>query len=215
MATNRYFRNFSSANEQALLDKLIIEAIQIHGHDCRYIPRQAGNFDELYGEDQIPTYSDNYELEMYVKSAEGFGGEGGFYSKWMSEIRDQVVLSVSVTRFNQEISNSRPKEADLIYFPLSGGLFVIRHVEIRPFFYQLGTLQLYDLTCELFEYSSERFDTGIPGVDALQTNFSTDEQATPSLDLDDAPNDYQADNEIFDEEGDDIIFDENNPFGDP
>jgi hypothetical protein len=40
-------------------------------------------------------------------------------------------------------------------------------------FYQLGALQTWEMTCELFEYSSEDFDTGIPEIDALQSNYST------------------------------------------
>jgi hypothetical protein len=39
-------------------------------------------------------------------------------------------------------------------------------------FYQLGALQTWELTCELFEYSNEKFDTGIPEIDSIQKNFS-------------------------------------------
>ncbi len=216
MPTNPLFNQFNDPLEQKMIDDLVIESIKIFGMDCMYIPRTLNNFNEMMGEDAISTYTSYTELEMYVKSAEGFGGDGQFFSKFMAEIRDQVILSVSVTRFNQAVSESRPKEGDLIYFPLSGGLFVIRFVDTRPYFYQFGSLQLYDMTCELFEYSGERFSTGIAEVDNLQINFTTDVQADPGLDLDDKPDDYWSDNEVFDEEAADIIdFDENNPFGDP
>ena len=39
--------------------------------------------------------------------------------------------------------------------------------------YPLGALQTWDLVCELFEYSNERINTGIPEIDELQTKFST------------------------------------------
>ena len=40
-------------------------------------------------------------------------------------------------------------------------------------FYQLGNLQTWELTCELFEYSNEQFNTGITDIDIIQTKFST------------------------------------------
>ena len=39
-------------------------------------------------------------------------------------------------------------------------------------FYQLGALQTWEITCELFEYSSEKFNTGIPEIDSIQKNLS-------------------------------------------
>ena len=60
---------------------------------------------------------------------------------------------------------SRPKEGDLIYFPLGERLFEIKRVEHEKPFYQLGTLYTYDLSCELFEYENELIDTSIDEVD--------------------------------------------------
>ena len=40
-------------------------------------------------------------------------------------------------------------------------------------FYQLGALQTWEMTCELFEYSDEVFNTGIPEIDAIQNKEST------------------------------------------
>ena len=40
-------------------------------------------------------------------------------------------------------------------------------------FFQLGKLYSYKLTCELFEYSNEKFNTGIPEIDAIQVKFDT------------------------------------------
>ena len=49
--------------------------------------------------------------------------------------------------------------------PINKKMFVIQHVEHESIFYQMGSLQTYDLRCELFEYSGERFDTGFPYLD--------------------------------------------------
>ena len=42
-------------------------------------------------------------------------------------------------------------------------------------FYQLGALQTWEVTCELFEYADEVLNTGIPEIDILQKKFSTNE----------------------------------------
>ena len=39
-------------------------------------------------------------------------------------------------------------------------------------FYQLGSLQTWEVTCELFEYSNESLNTGIPEIDVLQKQYS-------------------------------------------
>jgi len=40
-------------------------------------------------------------------------------------------------------------------------------VEHEAIFYQLGSLQTWDISCELFEYNNETFDTGIPDIDSV------------------------------------------------
>jgi hypothetical protein len=75
---------------------------------------------------------------------------------------------------NYTITSSRPLEGDLLYFPLLGKLYEIKFVEHEPVFYQMGALQMYDLRCELFEYSSERIDTGVADIDAIEDKYSHD-----------------------------------------
>jgi len=72
------------------------------------------------------------------------------------------------------ITNNRPTEGDLIWFPMVDKLFEIKFVEHEAVFYQMGRLQTYDLRCELFTYSNERIDTGISDIDAIEDNLSTD-----------------------------------------
>ena len=63
-------------------------------------------------------------------------------------------------------------EGDLIYFPLNKKCFQIKYVNKFEMFYQLGALQTWEMTCELFEYSNENLNTGIPEIDSLQKKFS-------------------------------------------
>jgi hypothetical protein len=81
----------------------------------------------------LPFFS-RQEIEMYIKSVNGFTGDGDFMSKFGVEIRDQVVFSVAQRRFKEDISSittqPRPTEGDLVYFPLNNKCF--QTVEVRP-----------------------------------------------------------------------------------
>jgi len=161
-----------------------------------YMPRKLGNFDRLYTADDQSHYEQAFMVEIYIKSVDGFAGDGNFMSKFGLEIRDQVVFSIAQRIFNQEIGENtnlvRPNEGDLIYFPLNKKCFQIKYVNKFEMFYQLGALQTWEMTCELFEYSNEIINTGIPEIDILQLTKSTnildyairDEQGMPLKDED-------------------------------
>jgi len=177
--TNFYFNNFFATGEQNLLEELNIEAIKIYGIDLYYLPRTLVSFDPVYGEDDISEYNAAIPIEMYIKSVDGFEGDGVYLSKFGLEIRDQITFTVARRVFENnitlefDVTQSRPFESDLLYYPLNKKLFQIRFVNYLPIHYPLGALQTYDLVCELFEYSNERINTGITDIDELQTKFST------------------------------------------
>jgi len=180
MAKNSYFKDVSSEND--LLHDLTIETIKIHGRDMVYIPRTLVNEDELFGEDTISKFENGVEIEMYINSIDGFGGDGDFISKFGLEIRDSVELVISKRRFEESFSHEeniiRPREGDLIFFPLSKGLFEIKFVEHENPFYQLGKLYTYKLSCELFVYSSGDIDSGFSEIDSFD-----DDRKTLAVDL--------------------------------
>ena len=129
-----------------------------------YIPRKLNNYDNVYGADDQSSYENAYSIELYIKSVDGFSGDGDFMSKFGIEIRNQVIFSVAQRRFNEEIgeytTQVRPNEGDLIYFPLNKKCFQIKYVNKFEMFYQLGALQTWEMTCELFEYSNENLKIG-------------------------------------------------------
>ena len=141
-----------------------------------YIPRVITNYDNLLGEDASSQYNHAILVELYIKSIDGFTGDGNFMSKFGLQIRDQVVFSIAQRTFNQEVAivtnQVRPNEGDLIYFPLNRKCFQIKFVNKFEMFYQFGALQTFELTCELFEYSNEQFNTGIAEIDAIQQDYS-------------------------------------------
>ena len=176
MTTNVFFNNFESYAEQTLIEDLIIESIKIYGHDLYYCPRTVVEKDDVFGEDPLSTYNDAYLIEMYIKNVEGFEGEGDFLSKFNIQIRDEITFTVANRVFADEIGAPeiipRPREGDLIYFPLTQKVYVVKFVEHEAVFYQMGNLQTYDLRCELFEYSHEDLNTGIPQIDELEELYS-------------------------------------------
>lgn len=178
MALNPFFDNFTNAPEQDVLQKLIIESIQIYGYDFKYLPRRGGNVSDILNSDDMSYFDSAYTLEMYIRNVEGFSGDGNFLSKFGLEIRDRITFSMARTRFDDVIgvyeTFERPREGDLIYFPMTKRIFEIKYVENKAEFYPLGSLPLYDIQCEMFEYNNEHFTTGIDEIDNIEAALSTD-----------------------------------------
>ena len=151
-----------------------MEALKIYGHDVYYLPRGIVNRDTILNEVITSKFGDAFKIEMYVASTDGFEGDGQFLSKFGLEVRNQIKLVASRTRWDDLVGRFkvteevRPAEGDLIYFPLVNGLFEIKYVAGDSPFYQLGNLPTYELTCETFEYSNENLETGIRAIDEIE-----------------------------------------------
>jgi hypothetical protein len=179
MPRNRYISH-GTQSEKDLLADLIAESIQVYGHDMYYIPRKIVKLDKILNEDTLSNFPDAYMVEMYVESIDGFEGDGKLITKFGLEIRDQLTLAVSVRRWNQLVGRFgypaeqvRPAEGDLIYVPLTKGLFEIKFVEDKKPFFQLNNTPVYKLIVELYEYpSTSSIDTGIPEIDEIQSYSS-------------------------------------------
>jgi hypothetical protein len=174
MATSSYFNNFEASSEKQLFQDLIVESIKIYGIDVFYCPRTIIAKDPVFKSDALSQYNSATMVEMYIKSVDGFEGDGVFLSKFGLQIRDQMTLTIAVKTFADEVgiqaSLDRPREGDLVYIvlnPQRPQLFQIKYVNDRSIFYQLGGLEVYDLSCEVFEYSGEQLNTGIPGIDMI------------------------------------------------
>ena len=68
----------------------------------------------------------------------------------------------------------RPLEGDLVFHPILGKLFEVNFVVHEEPYYQLDNNPVYKLQCRTFDYSSERLDTGISSVDAIEDALSVD-----------------------------------------
>ena len=176
MTTSVYFNNYGSSMEQNLLQDLVAESIRINGIDVYYIPRTTVSIDPIFNEDPLKEYNRAFFVDVYVKSVDGFQGEGQFLQKFNLEIRDTITFSISTRTFQDEIGRlqliERPREGDLIYFPQANRLFSISFVEKYPVFLPLGTLTFFDLKCEMYEYSGEVVNTGVYEIDSYISQYS-------------------------------------------
>ncbi len=176
MALNPFFLQ-GSANEQRLVQELINEQLRIYGVEVIYIPRKFVRKETILKEISSSKFDDNYAIEAYVNNYEGYSGQGDILTKFGVNLKDELSLVISRERFedfispflngdNEEIElSTRPREGDLIYFPLGQRLFEVKFVEHEQPFYQLGKLYVYELKCELFEYEDEVIDTSIDEID--------------------------------------------------
>ncbi len=171
---NVYFSHGTSS-EQRLYEDLIIESLKIYGFDVYYLPREFSDDDRLFREDPLALFDENYMIEMYVSNYEGFTGEGTLLTKFGVRIAEEATFIISKRRWedlisssNNLLTNERPNEGDVIYFPLTNQLFQIKFVEHNKPFRQLGQIATYQLVCEVMEDSSERFETGIDEIDKIR-----------------------------------------------
>lgn len=182
MATTHYFRH-NVKSEQNLYEDLIIESMQMFGQDCYYLPREVVHQDMIFDDTILSKFEYALKIEMYIESIEGFDGDGDLFSKFGVEIRDAVTLVMSRRRWNTLVPKFysgptdindrernvyyRPREGDVIHIPMADATFQIQKVEDENPFYQLGHLPTFKMRCEKFEYSDERFNTGVPEIDQL------------------------------------------------
>jgi hypothetical protein len=167
MALNPFFLQ-GSPSEQRLVQDLINEQLTIYGVEVTYIPRKFVRKQTIIEEIQSSRFDDNFLIEAYVNTYEGYSGAGDILTKFGMSLRDELVITISKERFEDFIAAflaampddeielaTRPREGDLIYFPLGQRLFEVKFVEHEQPFYQLGRNYVYELKCELFEYEDE------------------------------------------------------------
>ena len=174
-----YFSH-GTRSEKNLYEDLIIEQLKIYGHEVHYMPRENLDTDQVLG-NTTDKFTDAHMIEMYVEEVNGFAGQGDLIGKFGLDMRDELTFVVARRSFellvdqpSNVLSINRPREGDVIYFPLNKKLYTINFVEHEPVFYQMGALQFYELRLEMFEYAGERLNTGLHEIDKLETGRSMD-----------------------------------------
>jgi len=176
-----------SQSEQSLVQDLINEQLRMYGVEIYYIPRKYLTKNTVIREVIQSKFDTSYPIEAYVENYEGYSSNPVILSKFGIQALNELTVTISKERFENYITpltkklpnielSDRPKEGDLIYFPLGDRLFEIKFVEHEKPFYQLQKTYVYTLTCELFRYEDEVLDTGIEEIDDsvdIESNLQT------------------------------------------
>jgi hypothetical protein len=218
MATNPYINLTNYQPEQNLIEDITVELIQGIGQDCYYVPRKYFNIDQVFGEDPASSFRRSYVIEMYIQSFKGFDGTD-VISQFGLEIKDKINLLMARRRFKEEVTDidrsiTRPREGDLIYFPLSKSLFEINFVEHENPFYPLGKLYSYQITAELFTYSYEKITTTNTDINSPYTITTAGLCGSTIIPRANNLGTTYGINDILQTEGNSYGFDPNNPFDD-
>jgi hypothetical protein len=180
-----------SKTERGLLQDLINEQLRMYGIDVYYLPRQYITEKTVIREVIESEFNNAYPIEAYISTYDGYSDNPTILSKFGIQALNEITLIISRERYENYISplikdqsniklSKRPKEGDLIYFPLGDRLFEIKYVEHEKPFYQLQGNYTYELRCELFRYEDEVIDTGINEIDDLISgDNSNDSEKTP------------------------------------
>jgi len=179
-----------SKTEQSLVQDLINEQLRMYGIEVYYLPRQYITERTVIREVIESAFSSSYPIEAYVETYDGYSENPTILSKFGIQALNEITLTISKERFKTYISpliqnqpdiklSSRPKEGDIIYFPLGKRLFEIKYVEHEKPFYQLQGTYTYQLRCELFRYEDEVIDTSIGEIDELISGNVNDPEKVP------------------------------------
>jgi hypothetical protein len=165
-----------SKSEQGLIQDLINEQLRMYGVEVHYLPRKYITEKTVMREVIESAFDRAYPIEAYVENFDGYGDNTTILSKFGIQALNELTIVISKERFEEYITplikdqsniklSTRPKEGDIIYFPLGDRLFEIKFVEHEQPFYQLQTNYVYTLKCELFRYEDEVIDTGVDFID--------------------------------------------------
>ena len=147
MALNPFFQQ-GARSEQNLVQDLINEQLRMYGVEIHYLPRKYMSEKTIIREVVQSTFNDSYPLEAYIDNFDGYADNPTLLSKFGIEQTNEVTLVISRERWETYIQpllknesnvklTTRPKEGDLVYFPLGDRLFEIKYVEHEKPFYQL------------------------------------------------------------------------------
>ena len=165
-----------SKTEQSLIQDLINEQLRMYGVEIYYIPRKYITKKSVIKEVVQSKFDQSLPIEAYVNTYDGYEGQGTILSKFGIQPLTDLTVTISRERFENYITplikdrphielSTRPKEGDLIWFPLGDRLFEIKFVEHEQPFYQLQKTYVYELKCELFRHEDEELNTDVDEID--------------------------------------------------
>jgi len=140
MALNPFFLQ-GSQSEQYLIQDLINEQLRMYGIEVYYLPRKIFTTDNIIREIQSSKFDDTFLIEAYLNNYEGYAPGSDIMTKFGLSLKNEISITISRERYEEFIAPflegissgvregritgfdfadliTRPKEGDLIYFPL-------------------------------------------------------------------------------------------------
>lgn len=215
---NPFFNFYTQTNEQDFYSDFVDEDIRLSGTSCLYIPKEYAGTDKILAEAYQVLYNRFYPIACRLTTPEGYSGEGDILSQFGLRFANTSEWVISKRMFRDlkiPGRDIRPLEGDLLMVGPSDGnetnkdpqftysLMEITYVKHESPNWPLGRYYVFQVMCQLYVASYEKFQTGSPDIDVQNSQYGNE----ANLDL--------AMNKEFEEKAIELVnFDEKNPFGD-
>ena len=154
-----------SKGEQGLVQDLVNEQLRMYGIECHYIPRKLMTSRTIMKEVVESRFDQAFPLEAYLMNIDGYAGQGDILTKFGVRVTDEATFVISKERFEESVApfleqdddytlSNRPKEGDLVFFPLGKRMFEIKFVEHERPFYHLFNIRYQLFLNDLYAFGS-------------------------------------------------------------
>jgi hypothetical protein len=178
---NKHFNIYSQTDNKEfdLINNQTHELIEKFGIPVKYIPREIQNHNFILGEDELGSFTDYYEVNMYLENYSDFNGSGDLFAKFGMNVDDQMSLIIQQEYIINKIGRT-PLPGDLIWFEFNNIFLEVFNVEPeKASFYFTGKQVSYLIECRKWEYSAEDIQTGdteLDEIDDFEDVNTSDEQ---------------------------------------
>lgn len=136
-------------------------------------------WNKIYGEDPLIAYKNAIQMKAFLENYDFYEGTHHIFNKFGFSMADEITISIEIERFRKIMemngySYTRPEEGDLIALELTTAkndkfqLFQINYVNESFSYFAFGQLTTYKIRCTLFEYSSQKIETGEEKIDIIK-----------------------------------------------
>jgi hypothetical protein len=182
---NPHFNFYSNSNEQEFLSDFVDEEIRLAGAEVLYIPRTFEGVDSILGEPYKTLFDRFYPMAVRVTNITGPDGQPDVMSQLGIQFKPEMTFIISKRMFKAmgiEDRPLRPHEGDLILLgaeqstasdPIyTNSLFEITYVPREGSTnWPLGRYYVWDVKCELYRTSYEKFDTKNAHIDRMNEQY--------------------------------------------
>lgn len=164
------------------------EEIRLAGIEVLYIPKDFESVDKILGEPYRALHSRYYPMAVRLVEITGYGGNADVMTQFGVQFQPECTLTISKRVFkNLKIPERelRPREGDLILIGsvqatsndpvMTDSLFEITYVPREASTnWPLGTYFVWEVKCQLYNASYEKFETGSPHIDRINTQYGNE-----------------------------------------